>query len=128
MGEIQSTSCCETGRTFPIGEAARASEQRFREIQADCAAGHVPELRAGDVIYLDTKIYLGHGRDDFHGGLAEVIEFNQGAAPFVKVAQQGGAYNWKLLAGWQKRLRSEFGKTWSYPDPDHRPEFNEDWH
>jgi hypothetical protein len=127
MSEIQSTTCSETNRTFMTSEAARAGEQRFREIQAECEAGQVPELRPGDVIYIDTQIYLGHGRDDFHGGLVEVIEFNKGSTPFVVVAKERqSAYNWKLLSGWQTKLRSKFGKTWSYPDPDTRPEFNED--
>jgi len=76
------------------GEATHASEQRFREIQAEGEAGRVPELRAGDVIYLNTRIYIGHGRDDFHGGLTEVIEFNRGSTPFVVVAkEQRPAYN-----------------------------------
>jgi hypothetical protein len=28
----------------------------------------------GDIIYIGTELYLGHGRDDFRGGLAEVSE------------------------------------------------------
>jgi hypothetical protein len=31
----------------------------------------VPELRQGDVIYIGTELYLGHGRDDFRGGLGK---------------------------------------------------------
>jgi hypothetical protein len=34
----------------------------------------VPELRPGDVVYVDTELYLSHGRADFRGGLGEVVE------------------------------------------------------
>jgi hypothetical protein len=124
--------CSETGRTFATAEEARASEVRFHEIQAACEAGQVPELRKGDVIYIETELYLGHGRDDFRGGLAEVSEFlEQKSAgkptPFVRVVQQADTlHNWKLLAAEQKKLRQEHGTSWAHPDPDHRPEFN-DW-
>ena len=123
--------CSETGRTFATAEAARASEDRFREIQAQCDAGIVPELRKGDVIYIDTELYLSHGRDDFRGGLAEVSEFlEQKSAgrptPFVRVLQQPDTlHNWKILAADQKKLRQEHGKNWAHPDPDDRSEFNE---
>jgi len=124
-------NCPATGRTFDSAEAARASEARFREIQAQCDAGNVPELRKGDVIYIDTELYVSHGRDDFRGGLGEVIEFGSDISagkptPFVRVAQQRDTWhNWRELAGMQKKLRAEFGKSWAHPDPDDRPEFNE---
>jgi hypothetical protein len=113
-------------------EAAHASETRFREIQDACAAGQVPELHKGDVIYIGTELYLGHGRDDFRGGLAEVVEVRQEKSkgqptPFVRVVQQPDTiHNWKLLASEQKELRQRHGKDWAHPDPDDRTEFNED--
>jgi hypothetical protein len=131
MCEIESRTCSETGRTFSTAELARGSESRFREIQAGCDDGLVPELRQGDVIYIDTELYLGHGRDDFRGGLAEVIGVRQDISagkptPFVCVVQQPDSWhNWKLLATSQKQLRAEFGKNRAHPDPDLRPEFNE---
>lgn len=124
--------CSETGRRFDTAETARASEARFREIQDACAAGGVPELRKGDVIYIGTELYLGHGRDDFRGGLAEVMEVRQDVSkgqptPFVRVSQQMDTiHNWKLLASEQKKLRHRHGRSWAHPDPDDRPEFN-DW-
>jgi hypothetical protein len=124
-------TCSETARTFPTAEAARVSETRFREIQAQCDAGQMPELRQGDVIYLDTELYISHGRDDFRGGLAEVIEFSSDISagkptPFVRAVQEPDTWhNWRELAAAQKKLRAEFGKNWAHPDPDHRPEFNE---
>jgi hypothetical protein len=123
--------CQETGRTFPTADEARASETRFREIQDACAAGGVPELHQGDVIYIGTELYLGHGRDDFRGGLAEVSEVRPDISkgqptPFVRVVQQMDTiHNWKLLALEQKELRQQHGKSWAHPDPDDRAEFNE---
>ena len=127
-----SNSCSETGRCFTTAEAARASEERFRQIQAECDAGRVPELRIGDVVYVDTELYVSHGRDDFRGGLAEVsemrLEKSKGqATPFVRVVQQPDTiHNWRLLASEQKELRQRHGKDWAHPDPDNRAEFNED--
>ena len=57
--------CSETGRTLPTAEAARASEARFREIQSQCDVGLIPNLRTGDIVYVGTELYLGHGVDDF---------------------------------------------------------------
>jgi hypothetical protein len=128
---IETHSCKETGRIFATAEAARASEARFREIQAACDGGQTPELRRGDVIYVDTELYLSHGRDDFRGGLAEVIESSPDISagkptPFVRVAQEPSTWhNWRDLAAIQKKLREEFGQSWAHPDPDDRPEFNE---
>jgi hypothetical protein len=124
--------CSETGRAFATADAARASEARFREIQAACDAGQVPQLRKGDVIYVGTELYLGHGRDDFRGGLAEVSEILEQKsagklAPFVRLVQQPDSlHNWKLLAAEQMKLRLENGTDWAHPDPDFRTEFN-DW-
>jgi hypothetical protein len=129
--QLQTCQCTETGRSFDRAEAARASEARFREIQMRCDAGEVPELSQGDVIYVDTSLYLSHGRDDFRGGLAEVIEYRMDISagkptPFVRLVQEPDTWhNWKMLAAEQKKLRMEFGKNWAHPDPDFRPEFNE---
>src|SRR5260221_501286 len=124
--------CSETGRTFPSADEARASEARFREIQTQCSGGRVPDLRPGDVIYLEGARYISHGCDDFRGGLAEVIEVRPDISkgkptPFIRAAQEPDTlHNWKILAADQKKLRAEFGKNWAHPDPDYRAEFNED--
>jgi len=124
--------CSETGRTFTTTAEARASEARFLQIQAECDAGLVPELRNGDVVYVDTELYISHGRDDFRGGLAEVTEVRPDISkgkptPFIRVAQEPDTlHNWKILAADQKKLCAEFGKSWAHPDPDNRAEFNED--
>ena len=129
MPQTSSTTCAETGRTLATAEAARASEARFREIQAACDECELPELRPGDVIYVGSSFYLSHGRDDFQGGLAEVVaystDFARSGAPFVRVAERPGTwYGWLGLAPKQKEWRARFGKNWSHPDPDDRPQFN----
>lgn len=122
--------CIETGRVFDNEEAARASESRFWQIQSECDAGRVPELRKGDVIYIETELYLGHGVDDSRGGLAEINETQAGKRKgqpvlYVRVVQQPDTlHNWNYLAGEQRKLRAGHGKSWAHPDPDHRPEFN----
>jgi hypothetical protein len=124
-------TCSETGHSFSNAEEARTSEARFRELQSQCDAGRVPELRKDDVIYVDTELYISHGRDDFRGGLAQVFECRMDISAgkptsFVRVAQQMDTWhNWRELAGIQKKLRAEFGKSWAHPDPDDRPEFND---
>lgn len=123
--------CPETGRSFSTSEEAQESAARFREIQAECDAGRVPELRKGDIVYVDTDLYLSHGVDDFRGGLAEVAEFGMDIsagkpAPFVKVLQLLDTWhNWEMLSAQQSKLRVEFGRKWSHPDPDYRLEFNQ---
>ena len=115
MSESLSTTCAETGRTLATAEAARASEARFLEIQALCDAGQVPELRPGDVIYVDSSIYLSHGCDDFRGGLAEVVSLRAGLSvgsdlPYVCFAQDPGTWhNWQRLAAEQKQSRFTYG-------------------
>jgi hypothetical protein len=122
--------CTETGRRFQTEAEARASEARFREIQSECDAGKIPELRKGDVIYTETSLYVSHGLDDFHGGLAEVLDFElQTSAgksrPYVKTVQESDTWwNWELLATEQPKLRQEFGKEWAHAIPDFREEFN----
>ncbi len=87
----------------------------------------VPQV--ADVIYVDTQLYLGRGKDDFCGGKATVTAVSAGTNPFIEIAQKPGiSYNWKYLADKQVALAEKFGDEWARPDPDARPEFNEDWH
>lgn len=87
--------------------------------------------KPGDIIYVDTDLYLWHGADDFRGGKARVstvqMENRQGG-PWVEVVENPGmSYNWALLAEKQSQLASQFGDKWAHADPDLRPEFNDDW-
>ena len=123
--------CPETHKLFATRGEAKACADRFREIQMACDEGRVPDLRKGDIIYVDTSLYLSHGVDDFRGGLAEVAEFGMQKSaghqtPFVKVVQLMDTWqNWHILAADQRKHRAEFGRKWAHPDPDHRLEFNQ---
>ncbi len=88
--------------------------------------------RVGDIIYIGGCYYLGHGRDDFAGGKATVTEVEEvvsggRAVPFVCVRESpNDRLNWELLEPEQEQLKAEYGDQWAHPEPDLRPEFNED--
>jgi len=89
--------------------------------------------RVGTDVYLPSRLYLGHGRDDFRGGLCRVSEVkveNWGGSPcyVIEVEEDPGAqHNWSTYLGpLQRKLRAQYGVERGHPDPDHRPEFNED--
>lgn len=86
----------------------------------------------GDVVYIGTDLHVSHGVDDVRGGRAHVrnVEMRTSLGrptPFVEVAENPGwFYNWELLAAEQDTLATRFGDAWAHPDPDLRPEFNDD--
>ena len=79
------------------------------------------------------ELYLTHGRDDFAGGLCGISDVSLETlggktVPFVEFEERPGyRYNWNWLMEQQDQLRERFGDQRGYPDPDERPEFNEDW-
>ncbi|MBV8369494.1 MAG: signal peptidase II [Candidatus Eremiobacteraeota bacterium] len=86
----------------------------------------------GDEIYVDTSLYLSHGVDDVRGGRATVVRVETETlggrpVPFVAVAEHPGSlYNWEHLAEKQTELAARFGEARARPDPDMRPQFNDD--
>ena len=86
--------------------------------------------KIGQDVYIPTALYLGHGVDDFRGGLCRIrkIEFGKSAGKeciCIEVEENLGTfYNWKLLQEKQKKLAKEYGKRRGYQDPDYRPEMN----
>jgi hypothetical protein len=89
--------------------------------------------RIGDIISVGSHCYLSHGRDDFVGGQATVTHVvwwrNLGRmVPFVIIKEAPShRYNWEMLEPAQEQLKQEFGEQWAHPDPDLRPEFNDDF-
>jgi hypothetical protein len=89
---------------------------------------HYPNIKeipkVGDVIYVQTSLYLSHGEDDFQGGKAKIIKVEDGISgghPAIYISintRPGYSYNWQFLEEEQERLRKEFGNEWSHPDPD----------
>jgi hypothetical protein len=84
--------------------------------------------KPGDVIYVDSDLYVWHGADDFRGGKATVSAVQtQGTSVVVEVAENPGTmYTWALLGPRQAELQARFGDSWAHPDPDLRPEYNDD--
>jgi hypothetical protein len=88
--------------------------------------------KVGDIIYVGSRFYLGHGRDDFVGGQATVTKVEEMMSggrmvPFVSIKESPTrSFNWEFLEPEQERLRQEFGDQRAHPDPDMRPEFNDD--
>lgn len=86
-----------------------------------------PLPKPGDIIYMDTELYLSHGEDDIIGGRAEVQEVRI-EGKFVWIVFKlfpDSLYNWAQLEPIQEDLKEKFGDTWARNEPDLRPEFNE---
>ena len=100
--------------------------------QTQIPKGPPPPVLGSD-IYIRSAYYLGHGRDDFEGGLCRVARVTVGIsagdpAYFVEVEERPGwSFNWStFLSVEQEKLRAKYGNRRGYQDPDDRPEFNDD--
>lgn len=95
----------------------------------------------GEKIYVPGSMYVYRGSDDFAGGIAtiskvEVDKYGNGPDMpnycFVSIEERpGSAYNWANLENRQEELKKMYGDEIAHPDPDDRPEFNDDnadWH
>jgi hypothetical protein len=84
----------------------------------------------GDDIYMDTMLYLTHGEDDFIGGLCEVlsVEIIDRSIWFRIKENPDFEYCWNaVLMNKQGKLKTKFGNSRGYKEPDLRGEFNEWW-
>jgi hypothetical protein len=91
-------------------------------------------------VYVPTSLHVYRGLDDTHGGIAHIDEIH--VNEFLPVDHYnhimvtvkelpGHSYNWRYLLENQTEWVEEFGEQIAYPDPDDRPEFNDDeadWH
>lgn len=86
---------------------------------------NVPKV--GDIIYIDTELYLSRGEDDIIGGKARVLTIGgQFGDSMITVEGWPDDYrNWDGLAKEQESLKARFGDAWAYKNPDHRSEFNQ---
>jgi len=79
--------------------------------------------KVGDDVYVRTSLYIGHGLDDFQGGLCEIIS--------LKIEDRGISYSVKERPGttyfaysvdefWEEQaeMKKTYGKSRGYPDPD----------
>jgi len=86
--------------------------------------------QVGDIIYVNSSLFVSPGEEDFVGGMATVIEVEERDAQghptvFVRVEEDPESwYNWEHLEPQQEELERHFGKEWAFADPDWHPEFN----
>jgi hypothetical protein len=86
-----------------------------------------PDPEVGQDVYVPSELFLTHGRDDFHGGVCRIVAVKHDRQLFVEVEEHPGCwYAWGWLMEQQDDLRSRYGAERGYPDPDWRPEFNEE--
>ena len=84
--------------------------------------------KVGDTIYVPTAMYVYRGSDDFAGGRATVSRvYEQYGSWWVAIKERPGTgYNWASLGADQENLAAQYGDQLAHPDPDDRPEFNDD--
>ena len=87
----------------------------------------IPSIKIGDVIYIDSQLYLSHGVDDIIGGKTRVMSVEQcgNGSIWVRVELHPTTqYRWCFLSHEQKNLKKKFGEKWALKSPDVRVEFN----
>jgi hypothetical protein len=98
------------------------------------------EPKINEQIYVPTALYVYNGADDFIGGLATIsdIKYNNDLPKdhfnycFIAIKERPGKLlNWNHLLEKQKELKKKFKNKIAHPEPDLRPEFNDEnegWH
>ena len=84
-------------------------------------------VNIGDIIYIDTRLHLSHGRDDIKGGKVRVVDLENDGIGRVCVQveiEPTSWYNWEMLSQDQDKLKNEFGDNWAFHNPDYRSEYN----
>lgn len=78
------------------------------------------------IIYVPSQTYISHGRDDFSGWKAVIVEIkNDEDGLSVRVWENPNAfYDWENLLRNQKERQEQYGETIAHPDPDYSPEMN----
>jgi hypothetical protein len=85
----------------------------------------------GQKLYVPTQLHLHHGVDDIAGGLAIVSHIQQwgNGKYFVGFSElpDGETYSYSYLLENQTEWAAEYGNQTARPNPDLRPEFNDDY-
>jgi hypothetical protein len=96
-----------------------------------------PEI--GQKIYVPSSLYVYRGQDDFAGGIATINKIEESKTLskdhynylMVGIAERPNSmYNWRPLLERQEELKKMYADQIAHPDPDLRPEFNDenaDW-
>jgi hypothetical protein len=85
----------------------------------------IPQI--GQQVYVPSAFYIDHGRDDFAGGLATIIEvvLRGTGRYYVTVAENPHCqYSWEYLRDSQEEWAKEYGEGRAHPDPDLHPDSN----
>ena len=88
---------------------------------------YIPKV--GDLVYVDTSLFVTHGEDDFIGGLCEVISVDTHGEDIHRICVKEDpdtSHLWEYLGEMQDKLKKEFGNNRGYLRPDYRPEFNQE--
>ena len=78
-------------------------------------------------IYLNSRLYLSRGADDFMWGRATVnmVKVEKNWTVWFSVKEKPETtMTWLWHRKWQEELKKRFWDQRARPDPDHRPEFN----
>lgn len=123
--EQGSRSKFKTNKTLNLWDVVESIKQKNTRARHN---GDDPPV-VGTDIYVETHLYVSHGRDDVTGGLAQVakVEWDeQQEAHFVMVLEhEGHNYRWEEgLREKQVELAKEFGDSRAHPCPDMDPEAN----
>ena len=93
----------------------------------------LPEI--GQKIYVPGAMYVYRGIDDFAGGIATVSKVridedlpvtNNNRVMVSILERPNHGYNWFYLEQDQEELKEMYKDQIAHPDPDDRPEFNDD--
>jgi hypothetical protein len=89
----------------------------------------------GQKIYVPSSLYVYRGEDDFAGGIATINKIEKSKTLpedhynylMIGITERPGSmYNWRPLLERQEELQKMYGDQIAHPDPDDRPEFNDD--
>ena len=88
-------------------------------------------VQVGDIIYIETCLYLKHGKDDVAGGKAHVASVSivppdRVVDTYITVLECPNIkWNWsRFLSRQQESLKRIHKDKWAHAKPDMRSEFN----
>jgi len=98
---------------------------------------YTPALKpvVGLKIYIPSELHVYRGLDDVSGGLATISEVEVSDhlpvghinSVFIRVeGVPNHSYNWDILEKKQVQLAKDYAGRIAHPDPDDRPQFNDD--
>ena len=118
-------SSFDKGRAAGLMEAANYLLKNS-SLEIDLRTGSsIPKI--GNLMYVNSAMYIGHGEDDRRGGLATIESmksersgsgYDGKASWFVAFQEIDGHFNYQLLLNSQEELKKEYGSSFAHADPD----------